>query len=94
MKVKNINGTSQNKCKCGSWLQHWKNHGGFDVKYCREAKCTNTDLVGAHVQKAVSTDKSWYIVPLCNSHNQSEDILELVQNTTLVSANKSETCEK
>ncbi len=28
MKIKNINGTSQAKCSCGSWLKHWQNFSG------------------------------------------------------------------
>jgi hypothetical protein len=28
MTVYNINGTSDNTCKCGSWLAHWKNYSG------------------------------------------------------------------
>ena len=26
MRVNNINGTSDNSCNCGSWLDHWKNY--------------------------------------------------------------------
>ena len=28
MKVKNLNGTSQRTCKCGSWLKHWEKFSG------------------------------------------------------------------
>lgn len=91
--VKNINGTSQNVCTCGSWYKHWRKFSGYDLTYCSEASCLNKNPVGAHVQKANSTDNNWYIVPLCVSHNKSEITLD-VESTTLVSANKSLTCEK
>jgi hypothetical protein len=93
-RIKNINGTSQTNCKCGSWLQHWINFSGQNATYCKEITCTKTDLVGAHVQKADSTDQNWYIVPLCKDHNKSTGELEIRDGIKLVSANKKETCEK
>ena len=92
MRVKNINGTSQNKCSCGSWLQHWKNYSGQTARICRAKGCSSTDLLGAHVQKAVSYDSSWYIVPFCKAHNHAIGSIELVDGTRLVSANKNQTC--
>jgi hypothetical protein len=50
-------------------------------------------LVGAHVQK-VGFDNNWYIIPLCNSHNQRSTELEIVDSVTFVRASKKETCEK
>lgn len=97
MRVTNINGTSDTTCKCGSWLQHWVNYntGGQNLPvYCSEKSCINNDLLGAHVQKANSTDDKWYIVPLCTSHNRATGQLELVESITLAPANKKETCEK
>lgn len=92
MKVRNINGTSDNDCKCGSWIQHWENFSGATVMFCSEKNCTNTDLLGAHVQKMYSND--WYIIPLCQKHNKTADELEIVDSTIFVSANRSKTCEK
>jgi hypothetical protein len=92
-KIKNINGTSDTICKCGSWLNHWEKFSGQTIPtYCSETRCTNKDLVGAHVQKAYSTDNQWYIIPLCKSHNNSSGELEIVDSVKFVSANKSETC--
>jgi len=93
MKVNNINGTSNNTCKCGSWLNHWKKHSGSMLPtYCPEKTCTEKPEVGAHVQKDGASDRSWYIVPLCKKHNaqvgESLDILE----TKLVPANVAATC--
>lgn len=90
-RVKNINGTSGNKCKCGSWIDHWKIHSKQKTNYCVEKNCTNTDLVGAHVQNTTS-DMSWYIIPLCSTHNKSIGELEILDNCILVSANVKETC--
>jgi hypothetical protein len=94
MKIKNINGTSQTRCVCGSWLDHWKKFSGQTVSYCPVTGCLNTDLVGAHVQKANSSDAKWYIYPLCNAHNKSTSDLEVSDSYNLISANKKETCEK
>lgn len=94
-RVKNINGTSDNKCSCNSWLDHWKKFSGQSSEYCSEKSClTKTDLIGAHVQKANSTDNSWYIIPFCKTHNASKTELEIMDSRVLVSANKKETCEK
>jgi len=95
MKIKNINGTSDTTCKCGSWLQHWKNFSGqSSITYCSEKTCTKKDLVGAHVKKAIGNDNKWYIVPLCSTHNKSTGELEILDTIKLAIANKSETCEK
>jgi hypothetical protein len=94
-KIKNINGTSDYSCKCGTWLKHWSNFSKQPTpQYCVEKTCRNTDLLGAHVQKANSSDSNWYIVPLCNSHNKSSGELDISDSCTFVSANRKETCEK
>jgi hypothetical protein len=96
MKVKNINGTSDNACKCGSWLDHWKKFSGQTLPaYCPELTCTHKPDVGAHVQKDSSTDNSWYIVPLCNTHNGKKgESLTVGDTINLVSANVTSTCGK
>lgn len=94
MKLKNINGTSQTTCSCGSWLKHWEKFSGQAIAYCPVEGCLKKDLVGAHVQKAYGSDNNWYIYPLCNAHNQSTGELEVSDTYKLVSANKQETCEK
>lgn len=94
MKVNNVNGTSASNCKCGSWLEHWKKFSGqSSPAYCSEKACTKKPDVGAHVQKDNSTDKGWYIVPLCAGHNQQTGkSLDLMESVTLVTANVSQTC--
>ena len=92
MNVKNINGTLHKTCKCGSWLQHWKNFSGRTAKVCQAKSCIGTDLVGAHVQKDVDSDDTWYIVPLCHSHNRTLGLLELVMGAMLVPTDTDFTC--
>lgn len=96
MRVKNINGTSDNTCKCGSWLDHWTKFSRQSLpSYCVEATCIQKPEVGAHVQKDSSSDTNWYIIPLCKAHNGKKgESLEVSDNVTLVSANVNETCGK
>ena len=94
MKIRNINGTSQATCACGSWLKHWEKFSGQTVMYCPVDQCVRKDLVGAHVQKDGGFDNDWYIYPLCSAHNQSTGVLDVSATYSLVSVNKKETCEK
>ena len=94
MRIKNINGTSQTNCACGSWLKHWANFSGQMATRCPAENCPNTDLVGAHVQKAEGSDDRWYIYPLCDAHNLSNGVITVSDTYHLVSANKQATCEK
>jgi hypothetical protein len=94
MQVRNINGTTDTNCKCGSWLQHWKNFSGVRLgEHCYEKTCLEKPEVGAHGQK--ENDNSWYIIPLCTKYNNRRgESIELINGAVLVSANKQETCEK
>jgi len=94
MKVKNINNTSENICKCGSWLNHWAKFSGQSLpSYCPEKNCTNKPEVGAHVQKDSSSDSSWYIIPLCKQCNSKRgQTIEVQDSIKLVSANVQNTC--
>lgn len=96
MKIRNINGTSDTTCKCGSWLKHWVNFSGLSIPtYCPVSNCLNKELVGAHVQRGGgSTDQKWYICPLCAKHNKHTGELDVSDAYKLVLANKKETCEK
>lgn len=100
MKVRNINGTSDNKCKCGDWLKHWQKYGGgittILTSSCSVQGCMSPAQVGAHVQKdglgGFGADE-WYIVPMCRSHNaQKGGALIIDDSVKLVSANVSKTC--
>lgn len=96
MKIRNINGTSDTTCRCGSWLNHWKNFSGQTLpSYCPANGCLNKDLLGAHVQKGgESLDQKWYIYPLCGSHNKHTGELQVSDGYKLVSANRKETCDR
>ena len=89
MKVKNINGSSRFPAPSGykSWLEYWEKQTGRRVTYCGSANCYGTDLVGAHVQKAEGSDKTWYITPLCKSCNQRSDTFEVYSTLVPVPSN-------
>jgi hypothetical protein len=93
MKIRNVNGTSDTACSCGSWLVHWKKFSRQAISYCPASGCFNTDLVGAHVREGGdSHDLRWYICPLCIWHNMHPGDLEVSDQVRLVSANEKETC--
>lgn len=75
-KVKNLNGTSDNTAPSGysSWKDYWERKSGQTANICHRLYCSSTYyIVGAHVQ-LVDGGNEWYIVPLCNAHNQSTDV--------------------
>lgn len=92
-KVINVNGISDNVCKCGNWYAHWRKFSGYGKIFCSESSCIENNIVGAHVQKVNSINGKWYIVPLCPTHNRINGSLD-IGSTTLISADKSLTCEK
>lgn len=71
-RVKNVVGSSRFSAPYGysSWLDYWEKYVGRKVNICGAIECSNDDLVGAHVQKANSTDGRYYITPLCRACNQ------------------------
>ena len=93
MKIRSVNGSSQKKCNCGSWLKHWEKFSGQTANFCPVENCLEMDLDGAHVQKDDAHDENWYIFPLCGKLNAAkEKPLEVSDRYELVSANISETC--
>lgn len=95
MIVKNINGTTDNTCRCASWLEHWSKFAGQNTAFCQAKGCWNMNPLGAHVQKGgQSADARWYIYPLCAQHNKHEGELEVSDAYKLASGNVSETCGK
>jgi len=94
MKVRNLEGTSDLNCKCENWLQHWVDYGGYKLpQLCPVKNCREKPVLGAHVQKTDLSDQTVYIVPLCDSHNKTDVVLDLYE-TTLVLADKRKTCDK
>ena len=53
----------------GNWLRYWEEATGKKAYYCHKVGCMATATDGAHVQLSNSTDRKWYIVPLCHSCN-------------------------
>lgn len=96
MEIKNINGTSEKTCECGSWINHWEKFSGEELpSKCPVIGCNNKPEVGAHVQKDEKNDNNWYIIPLCkNCNNKKGETLQVENNIKLVSANVSKTCGK
>lgn len=97
--VKNLNGTSNNKCECNSWIEHWEKFSNSERKECSVLGCNKTeDLVGAHVQ--IKGKIGWIIIPMCKYHNgQKEEELNCAKSIAapediFVSANVKETCGK
>jgi uncharacterized protein YmfQ (DUF2313 family) len=89
MKVKNVNGSSRFPAPSGynSWLDYWEKQTGVSKSVCGVTGCSNKDLVGAHVQKAGSTDKSYYITPICRACNQRVDEFDVVWQLVPVPSN-------
>jgi hypothetical protein len=78
VKVKNVNGSSRFESPEGysTWLDFWEDKCGKTAWICSAIDCHllgRDNLVGAHVQLVNSTDKSWYIVPLCRKCNTRTD---------------------
>lgn len=94
MTVTNINGTSDDTCKCESWLAHWKHYSGqTPPTSCSETMCTRKPEVGAHVQ--TPGNNTWYIIPLCERHNAMQGkSIAVKDRVALASANVSQTCGK
>ncbi|MBE6840834.1 MAG: hypothetical protein E7506_06250 [Ruminococcus sp.] len=89
----NKKGTAERRCNCGSWKQHWINVSGKKwPDKCMVKGCYAQATLGAHITKVGESKE--YIVPACESCNQSSSEFQLKQDDCLVSANQSETCRK
>jgi len=89
---KNKNGTSGRSCKCGSWKQHWVNNSSKSwPSNCSVKGCSSSPTLGAHIIN--STVSGERIVPACSSCNHLSGEFDLNIGVTLVSANKSKTCD-
>jgi hypothetical protein len=88
----NKGGTGDRACACGSWKQHWINFSGKTWPgSCSVESCANKPTLGGHVINPRVTGEK--IVPLCDSCNKRSGTFSLKDGTTVVSANKSQTCE-
>ncbi|GEO81425.1 hypothetical protein ROR02_15560 [Pararhodospirillum oryzae] len=97
--VKNANGTSDLKCKCGSWIAHWEKYSEEEAVFCCVEGCLEEAEHGAHVVISKTglndPEKHFYIVPMCHKHNIQRG-KEFVVNaeTAFVWANKAKTCDR
>lgn len=89
IEVKNLNGTGKYKAYnkgYNSWKDYWiANNMGMSWFYCTVHGCYEFATDGAHVKKVGRSDNSWYIVPMCHSHNMMEDKILEVDESYLVS---------
>lgn len=69
--VHNLNNTSDRMPPNGyaTWKDWWEAKKGRKFGTCSCLGCTSFAEVGAHVQKRNSTDRKWYIIPLCRKCN-------------------------
>ncbi len=86
MRVKNLKNTSDNKTS-QAWIDYWKKHTGKSIGICTRLGCIKDAEVGAHVIKVNSSDKDWYIVPLCKECNKKSEAFTLKSGASLVPAN-------
>ena len=71
MKILNIRGTTDCKCRCGTWKRHWINMTGNEwPKKCGVLGCRNPAQVGGHIRlDDRRTGNHWYILPMCFACN-------------------------
>lgn len=55
--------------RVGNWLKYWEDATGMKANWCHRVNCFSKATDGAHVQLDDSSDKNWYIVPLCHRCN-------------------------
>lgn len=90
-KVHNLNNTTDRKPPKGyaTWREWWEDKKGRKFSTCSCYSCTSSAEVGAHVQKHGSSDRKWYIVPLCRGCNgMSSDETFYVRDNDLEPINK------
>ena len=90
--IKVIENPPEQKCRCGSWFNHWQKFTQSKIRMCVEIGCNETYIEGAHVQLAESEDTTIYIVPLCSKHRKSKETLSIIDSCKLVSADINKTC--
>ncbi|MFB3851757.1 MAG: hypothetical protein ACE14Q_07535 [Acidobacteriota bacterium] len=95
MKIRNVGGINPELCRCGNWLNHWKNFSGQKIPYyCPVIGCGKSKLSATFVQIVSGVDSGWYVVPLCEEHSKTEnEILEIDDYCKIVTANVNMTCE-
>ena len=81
-------------CQCGSCSKHWQRYMMMSITAypCSAKGCPNKATVGGHI---VSENyPEGYIVPICDSCNQSDEPIQIKYGALFVSADLSITCQK
>lgn len=81
-------------CQCGSCIKHWQRYMMMSITAypCSAKGCPNKATVGGHI---VSENyPEGYIVPICDSCNQSDEPIQIKYGALFVSADLSITCQK
>jgi hypothetical protein len=70
--VDNILGTGhEDHPNYKSWLEFWcENTNTKIIPPCSNIECSNKAEYGGHVLKLNGNDKTWHIIPICNSCNK------------------------
>jgi len=93
MLVKNLKGTGDGSCNCGTWLSHWERFAGVRAMYCGVLSCLAEAEVGAHVVNDGGADKAQYIVPMCKKHNvDTGKSIALSSHIVMIPSNVAVTC--
>ncbi len=85
--------TGDDFCQCGSCRKHWQRYMMMSITAypCSAKGCNNRATVGGHI---VSENyPEGYIVPLCDSCNQSDEPFQVLYGSLFVSADFSVTCK-
>ena len=53
----------------GNWIRYWEKATGKKASFCHKVGCLAKATDGAHVQLSNSSNRKWYIVPLCHKCN-------------------------
>ena len=81
-------------CQCGSCSKHWQRYMMMSITAypCSAKGCKKRATVGGHI---VSNNyPEGYIVPICDSCNQSDEPIQIKYGALFVSADLSITCQK
>lgn len=93
-RVQNIDDTSNLRCNCNGWLNHWKFYSRKDVMQCVVEGCDKSPSVGAHISAKPSLGGD-YIAPFCYDHNHPTNTanMALKSGYPVVSADKTKLCK-
>jgi hypothetical protein len=85
---RNVSGTSNDTCRCGSWLEHYKRYSGQSLLRCAVEGCGEWATDGAHVQQHPLNPfvDNTYILPFCHAHNMAPGWLQVPDSYSAIPA--------